>query len=56
MLEDDLVFISCDVDNKKVIDKITANSNYDDGQKKILIEAYTKFGAATLAESMVNNG
>jgi D-Tyr-tRNAtyr deacylase len=41
--------------NKKVIDKITANSNYDNGQKKILIEAYEKFGAATLAESMVNN-
>jgi hypothetical protein len=41
--------------NKKVIDKITANSNYDNGQKKILIEAYKKFGAATLAESMVNN-
>ena len=41
--------------NKKVIDRMTANSNYDDGQKKILIEAYTKFGAATLAESMVNN-
>ena len=41
--------------NQKVIDKITANTNYDDGQKKILIEAYTKFGAATLAESMVNN-
>ena len=41
--------------NKKVIDKINANTNYDDGQKKILIEAYTKFGAVTLAESMVNN-
>ena len=44
-----------EVYNKKVIDRMTANSNYDDGEKKILIEAYTKFGAATLAESMVNN-
>ena len=41
--------------NQKVIDRITANTNYDEGQQKILIEAYTKFGAATLAESMVNN-
>jgi hypothetical protein len=41
--------------NQKVIDKINSNTNYDDGQKKILIEEYTKFGAATLAESMANN-
>jgi hypothetical protein len=41
--------------NQKVIDKINSNTNYDNGQKKILIEAYKKFGSATLAESMVNN-
>jgi len=38
--------------NSKVIDRINANTNYDEGQKKILIEAYQKFGVTTLADSM----
>jgi len=38
--------------NSKVIDRINANTNYDGGQKKILIEAYQKFGVTTLADSM----
>ncbi len=41
-----------DIYNNKVIDKINANTNYDEGQKKILIEAYQKFGVTTLADSM----
>tara|TARA_R110002012_G_scaffold322059_1_gene554368 strand:- start:3745 stop:5481 length:1737 start_codon:yes stop_codon:yes gene_type:complete len=41
-----------DIYNSKVIDKINANTNYDGGQKKILIEAYQKFGVTTLADSM----
>ena len=36
-----------DIYNSKVIDKINANTNYDGGQKKILIEAYQKFGVTT---------
>ena len=36
----------------KVIDKINSNTNYDEGQKKILIKAYNQFGVTTLAESM----
>ena len=39
----------------KIIDKINANPTYDDGQKKILIDAYSKFGETSLAESMVKN-
>ena len=39
----------------KVIDKINANPKYDEGQKKILINTYNKFGETTLAESMVKN-
>jgi len=38
--------------NQKVIDKINSNSNYDEGQKKILTKAYIEFGATNLAESM----
>jgi len=41
-----------DIYNSKVIDKINANTNYDGGQKKILIEDYQKFGVTTLADSM----
>lgn len=41
--------------NDKVIQKINANSNYDGGQKKILIEAYQKFGVTNLAEGMAKN-
>ena len=37
---------------QKVTDKINSNTNYDEGQKKILIKAYTEFGVTTLAESM----
>ena len=39
----------------KVKEKINANSNYDEGQKKILIEQYNKFGATNLATSMATN-
>lgn len=39
----------------KVKEKINANSNYDEGQKKILIEQYNKFGATNLAISMATN-
>ena len=41
-----------DIYTQKVIDKINSNTNYDEGQKKILIKAYSKFGITTLAESM----
>ena len=41
-----------DIYNQKVIDKINSNSNYDEGQKKILTKAYIEFGATNLAESM----
>ena len=41
-----------DIYTQKVIDKINSNSNYDEGQKKILIKAYNQFGVTTLAESM----
>ena len=39
----------------KVIDKINSNTNYDEGQKKILIKAYNEFGVTTLAESMATS-
>ena len=39
----------------KVIDKINSNTNYDEGQKKILIKAYNQFGITTLAESMATS-
>jgi hypothetical protein len=42
-----------DIYSQKVIDKINSNSNYDEGQKKILIKAYTQFGIINLAENMV---
>ena len=41
-----------DIYNNKVAEKINANTNYDQGQKKILIEAYQKFGVTNLAEGM----
>ena len=41
-----------DIYTQKVIDKINSNTNYDEGQKKILIKAYNEFGVTTLAESM----
>ena len=41
-----------DIYTQKVIDKINSNTNYDEGQKKILIKAYNQFGVTTLAESM----
>jgi hypothetical protein len=41
--------------NQKVKDRITANTTYDEGQKKILIEAYTKFGSLTLADSLLSS-
>ena len=44
-----------DIYTSKVAEKINANSNYDLGQKKILIEAYQKFGVTTLADSMSKN-
>jgi len=40
---------------QKVTDKINSNTNYDEGQKKILIKAYTEFGITTLAESMATS-
>ena len=36
-----------DIYTQKVIDKINSNSNYDEGQKKILIKAYNQFGVTT---------
>jgi len=44
-----------DIYTQKVIDKINSNSNYDEGQKKILIKAYNEFGITTLAESMATS-
>ncbi len=44
-----------DIYNSKVAEKINANTNYDEGQKKILIEAYQKFGVTNLAEGMAKN-
>jgi hypothetical protein len=44
-----------DIYSQKVIDKINSNTNYDEGQKKILIKAYNQFGITTLAESMVTS-
>jgi len=44
-----------DIYTQKVIDKINSNTNYDEGQKKILIKAYTEFGITTLAESMATS-
>ena len=44
-----------DIYNNKVAEKINANTNYDGGQKKILIEAYQKFGVTNLAEGMAKN-
>ena len=44
-----------DIYTQKVIDKINSNTNYDEGQKKILIKAYNQFGITTLAESMVTS-
>jgi len=44
-----------DIYNSKVTEKINANTNYDQGQKKILIEAYQKFGVTNLAEGMAKN-
>ena len=44
-----------DIYNSKVAEKINANTNYDQGQKKILIEAYQKFGVTNLAEGMAKN-
>jgi hypothetical protein len=44
-----------DIYNSKVAEKINANTNYDGGQKKILIEAYQKFGVTNLAEGMAKN-
>jgi hypothetical protein len=44
-----------DIYNNKVAEKINANTNYDQGQKKILIEAYQKFGVTNLAEGMAKN-
>ena len=44
-----------DIYTQKVIDKINSNTNYDEGQKKILIKAYTEFGVTTLAESMATS-
>ena len=41
--------------NSKVAEKINANTNYDQGQKKILIEAYQKFGVNNLAEGMAKS-
>ena len=41
-----------DIYNNKVAEKINANTNYDQGQKKILIEGYQKFGVTNLAEGM----
>ena len=37
---------------QKVTDRINSNTNYDEGQKKILIKAYSQFGITSLAESM----
>ena len=44
-----------DIYKSKVAEKINANTNYDGGQKKILIEAYQKFGVTNLAEGMAKN-
>tara|TARA_R100001463_G_scaffold14513_1_gene38127 strand:+ start:439 stop:2181 length:1743 start_codon:yes stop_codon:yes gene_type:complete len=44
-----------DIYTQKVIDKINSNTNYDEGQKKILIKAYNEFGVTTLAESMATS-
>ena len=44
-----------DIYIQKVTDKINSNTNYDKGQKKILIKAYTEFGVTTLAESMATS-
>ncbi len=44
-----------DIYIQKVTDKINSNTNYDEGQKKILIKAYTEFGVTTLAESMATS-
>ena len=44
-----------DIYNNKVAEKINANTNYDQGQKKILIEGYQKFGVTNLAEGMSKN-
>jgi len=44
-----------DIYVQKVTDKINSNTNYDEGQKKILIKAYTEFGVTTLAESMATS-
>jgi len=47
--------IYIDIYTQKVIDKINSNTNYDEGQKKILIKAYSEFGITTLAESMATS-
>lgn len=44
-----------DIYTQKVIDKINSNTNYDEGQRKILIKAYNEFGVTTLAESMATS-
>jgi len=44
-----------DIYNSKVAEKINANTNYDQGVKKKLIEGYQKFGVTTLADSMSKN-
>ena len=44
-----------DIYNNKVAEKINANTNYDQGQKKKLIEGYQKFGVTNLAEGMSKN-